>query len=139
MYKVTLNHNFYFRYPPPSLRHAWRVVLTAVCSGTPVGLPSHPFRNSCWISTLRLVIPPEFRKELTESQSFQRRRYPTNPQNATPLMRNPLFGPQMLINRRGRHLHRLRLLRLGAHSRTQKSNENPTCILHASFGDFWAL
>ena len=20
-----------------------------------------------------------------------------------------------------------------------KSNENPTCILHASFGDFWAL
>ena len=73
-------------YPPPCLRHAWRVVLTAVleflCS-----FPSQQFRNSFWISILRLEILPEFesvresdrfRKGLTESQFFQRSRNPGN-------------------------------------------------------------
>ena len=55
-------------YPPPCLWHAWRVVWTGVCSaGIPTGIPSQQFRNSCWISTLRLEIPPEFQLNLSQN------------------------------------------------------------------------
>ena len=60
--------NILYIYPPPCLWHAWRVVLTAVLEFLS-GIPSQQFRNSCWISTLRLEILPEFHlsENLTDS------------------------------------------------------------------------
>ena len=65
-----------------AFRHAGRVVRTAVLEFL-FGIPSQQeavLEYSCWISTLRLDILLELEKGLTESQSFQRRRYPTNPE-----------------------------------------------------------
>ena len=53
-------------YPPPCLWHAERVVATR-CAEIPIRNPFTAFRNSCWISTLWLEIPPEFRLNLSEN------------------------------------------------------------------------
>ena len=87
--------------PPLCLLHAWRVVRTAVpyqvpeslldlhaSAGSPSRIPAESARQ-----------PDTFRKELNESQFFQRCRYRGNPENATNIKRNILFWPNVLLSR----------------------------------------
>ena len=101
-------------YPPPCLRHAGRVVRTAVCllnlqlpAGNPSGIPDllldlHPLAgNPSGTRAASAKESDRFRRELTESQFSQRSKYPGNLENATTLTRNLLFLFQMPSNGAG--------------------------------------